>query len=532
MVKSKYDAYNNIVEYLLDRHLAEGRGDNFCLHYKQDKYTYSHIFDLVNKAANLFHICDIKQGDRVVLILPDSPLFIVILFGLLRIGAVPVIASNNLTINDYKYILGDSTPKGLAIAKESIPIIEQISESCLSNKYIWVVNEDDEELPTKYTLFKPSLQKSSSELLKQVICKEDRALIQYTSGSTGKPKGVVHLHRGLLEVTQYLPERLELSEHDIFYSGSKLSFSYGFGSSLLFPFAVGASSVLCSNVTTPYSVYKNIYKFQPSIFFGVPTLYASLLRVPECKKDYDLSCIRLCISGGEHLSAILFYKWKETFGHEIINGIGSTECLHLFIAGEKGKIKPGVTGTVVPGYEVKILDDNRLPVKRGEIGKLYIKSKCIAAGYLRHDKKNSLDKFNEWIFTGDMFYQDEEDYYCFFGRADYLIKVGGLKVSYREIEDCLLTHESIKECAVVGNNNNEHELMTIVAYICLNPGWEPSNQTKKTLKQHLLQSIAPYKLPKEINFVTTELPKTTTGKISRSKLRAIGGDYKQIAKCL
>jgi benzoate-CoA ligase family protein len=513
-------AYANSAQHLLDRHLEAGRGDQPAVHYQEQTFSYSDIFSLAGRAGNLFAEAGLGYENRVVIILPDSPLYLAAFFGAIRIGAVPVPVSTRLSLDDYQYIFADCRPMATVIASGHLPIIETMRKDFEEQalpfpRAVWVVGEG--EVPSGFQPFAESLQSVSADCPARPTCRDDMALIQYTSGSTGIPKGVVHLHRGLIEVGRGLVEKLQISESDLCFSAAKLSFGYGLGNSVIFPFSQGASSILYPGLVDPFNVLDILTRLKPTVFFGIPSLYSAILDVPQGEKDFDLSSLRLCVSAGEHLNARLLLRWKDTFGHEIVDGIGSTECLHIFISGEPGSVKAGSTGTPVPGYEVKLLDEQGRAVGPGETGELYVKSDCNASRYWNkyHETKGTM--IGQWTRTGDLFYQENE-YFYFVGRSDDVIKVRGSKVTPFEIEECLLSHAAVKECGVIGITNEEG-ITSVSAYICLHEGWTASQQMKKELKQYVRNLLAPHKCPRRIEFIS-EVPKTTTGKIARYKLRA------------
>lgn len=512
----------NAATYFLDRNVEAGRGEDVALYYLDQSTSYSQLLDLACRAGNLFLNSGIDYENRVVIILPDSPIHVVALLGLIRIGAVPVTLSTRLSPDDYLYVFADCRPKGLVIGQEHVYVMESVRRQLEENSFpfpknTWVVGSG--QAPSHYRLLEDLLSQSSSEPVVRKSSRDDTAIIQYTSGSTGTPKGVVHLHRGLLQVTGYLARRLGMNEADKIFSVAKLSFGYGLGNSVLLPFSLGACSILHPGLADPFTIYDMLIRHRPTVFFGVPSLYSAMLQVNVCETDFDPATLRVCVSAGEHLSASLFHKWKERFGHEILDGLGSTECLHIFISGEIGRIKPGSVGTPIEGCDTKLLDDNGEPVNEGEIGHLYVKSPANAARYWNKHDETTATMIGPWIRTGDLLYQDEEGYYYYVGRSDDVIKVGALKVTPIEVEECLLKFEGIKECAVAGVTTKEG-IASIHAYVCLNEGWEPSRRLKRVLKEYVQNSISPYKCPREIQFVTA-LPKTVNGKIARYRLSEV-----------
>lgn len=510
----------NAVSYYVDRHLQAGREDKIAFHYQDQKISYSELAVQVRKAGRVFSDAGVDYEDRAVLILPDCLSFVFAFFGLISIGAVPVPLSSRLALNDYLYVLADCRPKAAVVSSEILPMLEQIrarlaKENLPFPKSVWVV--ESETASAGHGSFEQTLAQAEASPSNRRTSIDDVALIQYTSGSTGVPKGVVHLQRGLLNVSENIVSRLQLNEDDVFLSAAKVSFGYGLGNSVLFPLSCGASSILFPKLADPYNVYEVVKRNNPTVFFGVPSLYSSILSVPRCETEFGFQGIRVCVSAGERLSPTLFEKWKSTFGHEIVEGIGATECLHIFICSEEGHIKPGSTGKPIDGVEAKLVDDEGQPVATGETGSLYVRANFNGARYWNKHEETSRTMVGPWTRTSDLLYQDGDGYFFHVGREDDVIKVGGLKVSPIEIEECLLTHESVKECAAVSKTEVDGT-NSIAAYVCLRDHHEPSKALERDLKKFMGRSLSRHKIPRVISFVE-ELPRTTTGKIARYKLR-------------
>lgn len=517
-------AHLNAAEYFVDRHCEHGREQLTVLRSASRTLTYGELAQLAAQAGNVFTDASIERENRVVLLLPDDPLFAAAFFGLIRIGAVPVPVSSRLSLDEYLYIFADCRPTGAVIGVEHIDQLRTIREATSFPRHVWVVNGADPS--DEFAPFERSLDAADRECPVQRTHRDDMALIQYTSGSTGVPKGVVHLHRGLLALADGFGRRLQLTTDDVCFSAAKLSFGYGLGNSILFPSAAGASAVLLPGPVSPYAAFETIQRFRPTVFFGVPSLYAAMLKVPGCDRHFDLSSLRLCVSAGEHLSASVFERWRDTFGFETVDGIGTTECLHIVIAGTPGRIIPGSTGTPVPGYDIEIREEDGRPVSRGECGHLWVKGPSNAARYWNKHDETMATMVGSWTRTGDLFYQDDRDYFFFVGRADDLIKVHGYKVSPIEIEETLLEHPGVKECAVVGRLTADGVTL-IAAYVCRVAGAQSDRSLKRDLRAHLQRRLAPHKQPETIELVEA-LPRTTTGKIARFRLRSAGASLAQL----
>jgi benzoate-CoA ligase len=340
----------------------------------------------------------------------------------------------------------------------------------------------------------------------------------YSSGSTGTPKGTVHLHSHLIQTAElYGKAILGIREDDLVFSAAKLFFAYGLGNGLTFPLSVGATTILMGERPTPQAVFQRLREHKPTIFYGVPTLYGALLASPEMLVRAEVPRLRVCASAGEALPADIGKRWTELLGVEILDGIGSTEMLHIFLSNRAGEVRYGTTGKPVPGYEVRLVGEDGSVVSRGEIGELQIKGPSAAALYWNNREKSRHTFMGEWTRSGDKYIEIEDGYYQYCGRSDDMLKVSGIYVSPFEVEGALMTHPDILEAAVVAHADTD-QLIKPKAYVVLKPGVAPSEELKQALKVHVKEKLAPYKYPRWIEFVA-ELPKTATGKIQRFKLR-------------
>jgi benzoate-CoA ligase len=506
----------NAAEHFVDQNIIKGRGARTAIYYGDSKITYQEVYENVNRAGNALSSLGMGLEDRIMLLLLDCPEFVYSFFGAMKIGAIPIPTNTMLTSADYRYLLNDSRAKVIIVSRDLLSNILDVSDELLYLKHIIVVGE-----PAEKTLnFDELIKNSSPELTAAATTADDPAFWLYSSGTTGFPKGAVHLHHDMVYCAEYYAKGvLGINENDITFSVAKLFFAYGLGNGLYFSFNVGASTVLMPQRPTPENILQAVTKYHPTLYFGVPTSYASLLQVEDTQK-YDLSSIRHCASAGESLPAPIFHQWKEKFGLEILDGIGSTEILHIFISNRPGMIKPGSTGLLVPGYEAKILGADGNAVPDGEIGTLYIKGDSIASFYWNKHQKTKETFIGEWINTGDKYYQDDDSYFWYVGRGDDMIKAGGIWVSPVEVESALMSHPSVLECGVVGSPDDDG-LFKPKAYVVFKQNFAPSEELLNELKQFVKSNIAPYKYPRWI-LPIEELPKTATGKIQRYKLRMLG----------
>src|SRR5436305_13419112 len=516
----------NAATAFLDRCLFEGRGAKTAIFYEGTAYTYAEIAELSNRVGNGLLDLGIQMEQRVALLLLDSPQFAAAFFGAIKIGAVAVPINTVLRPQDYVYMLNDSPARALFIQAALWSQIEPILAELKYLRHIIVVGA----LPTASPLdastpaihdFEKWVDKASSSLKAAETSKDDSAFWLYSSGSTGFAKGCVHLQHDMTYCTEYYGKAvLGITENDITFSAAKLYFAYGLGNNLYFPFGVGASAVHFPGRPLPEDMFKVVEQYRPTIFYGVPTLYASMLALPDAGKRFDFSSVRICVSAGEALPADILLRFEETFNVQILDGIGSTEILHIFISNRIGEIKPGSTGKLVPGYEALIADESGHAVPQGDIGNLLIKGDSTTAYYWNKHEKTKDVINGHWIHTGDKYYQDPEGYFWYCGRSDDMLKVGGLWVSPVEVENALIAHPAVLESAVVGDFDAV-ELVKPKAYVVLKAGHTPSVVLSDELKAFVKERLAPYKYPRLIEFVP-ELPKTATGKIQRFLLRGTG----------
>ncbi|HEV8344442.1 MAG TPA: benzoate-CoA ligase family protein [Candidatus Binatia bacterium] len=504
------DIYNAATTFV-DENIAQGRDEHVAIYYQDQKFTYRDVYEKVNQTGNALRNLGLEIEQRVLLVLPDSPEFAFSFFGAIKIGAVPIPTNPWMKAKDYKYLLQDSRARILLVHESSLSEVEPIWDQSRYLKHVIVVGKPR----GKSVAYDFLISKAATTLEPERTSKDDVVMWNYTSGSTGSPKGAVHLQHDMITITDlFVKPVLGMREDDICFSASKLFFSYGLGNSLYFPFRFGAATVLWPERPDPEKILQVIEKYRPTFFFSVPTLYARLLRV---EKDYDLSSLRICLSSGEPLPPALFQQWKQKYGIELLDVVGSTEATHDFLANRPGRAKAGSSGEVTPAFEAKIVDEEGRELPIGQIGNLLVKGDANAPYYWNKHDQTKRTMLGEWLKTGDTYYRDEEGYYWYCGRSDDMLKVGGLWVSPIEIENTLLEHPSVLEAAVAGQPDHDG-LTKPKAYVLLKSEYRPSDQLKDELQSLVKSKLAPYKYPRWIDFVE-ELPKTVTGKIQRFRLR-------------
>jgi benzoate-CoA ligase family protein len=506
------DTFNVATAYV-DVNIEAGRGGQTAFFYRKQQITYQEVYEHVNRAGNALRHLGVDLEQRVALLLLDCPEFVYSFFGAIKIGAVAVPMNTLLRPADYRYLLQDSRARVVVISAPLLPQIAAIRHELPMLQHIIVVGEAGTHLS-----FQRLLAEASGTLEPAPTSKDDMAFWLYSSGSTGFPKGAVHLQHDMLYVSDLFGrEFLQATAADRMFSAAKLFFAYGLGNNMYIPMRVGASAVLLPDRPTPEAVFDTISRYHPTVFYGVPTLYAQMLQVEGAVSKYDLSSIRLCLSAGESLPPELFRRWKERFGLEICDVIGSTEALHVFIGNRPGSMRVGSTGRLIPGFEARIVDEEGRAVGPDEVGTLLVRGDSTAPFYWNKHRKSQQTMVGEWLNTGDQFRRDADDYYWFAGRADDMLKVGGIWVSPIEVENTLTEHPAVLETAVVGAMDQD-ELIKPKAYVLLRQEYTPSTQLAMELQEFVKDKIAPYKYPRWIEFVD-DLPKTATGKIQRFKLR-------------
>ncbi|GAC1512345.1 MAG: benzoate-CoA ligase family protein [Chloroflexota bacterium] len=503
----------NAATYFIDRNIDEGRGDTIAILHGDDAITYNDVAARVNRAGHALRGLGVEIENRVMLLLLDCPEFAYLFFGAMKIGAVPVPVNTLLKPADYHSLLEDSRAKVLVVSRELLPSIESAVGDLEHLRSIVVVGDDSD--PRSLTRL---LVDQPSHLEPTRTSRDDVAFWLYTSGTTGVFRAAVHLHHDMVYCTElYARTVLGIDAGDRTFSIAKLFFAYGLGNALYFPFAVGATTILHSGRPDPASVFRVVTRCRPTILYGVPTAYAAMLHAVDRGAEIDLSSVRVCVSAGEALPANIFQRWRDRFNVDILDGIGSTEILHIFLSNRQGDVRPGSSGTVVPGYEARIVDDDGLPVTQGQIGSLMIKGDSTCAYYWNKHDSTRWALQGEWIRTGDKYHVDADGYYWYDGRSDDMLKVGGIWVSPTEVESAVSDHPAVLECAVVGARDVDG-LVKPKAYVVANDGGSATEQLAADIKEFVKGRIAPYKYPRWVEFLD-ELPRTATGKIQRYKLR-------------
>jgi benzoate-CoA ligase family protein len=479
----------NLASWFVDRNVEEGRGDRTALIGPTGETTYAELARLTNRSGNLLRDLGVRAEERVLLILGDSVEFVALWYGAQKIGAVTAEAYTFLQAKDYAYYL-DYTRAGVVVA--DVTTVDRVREAAATSPYVrhvLVVGEDFDE----------RVAAASDELDAAPTTKDDIAIWKFTTGSTGQPKAAVHpTHSALLSFEWYARGVLDLRAGDVILPVPKLFFGYARDLAALYPFGVGAAGIVFPERTTPERIFDLIAEHGPTILVNVPTMMAQMVRDPE----HDLSCLRLCTSAGEALPRELYERWRSTFGVEVLDGIGSSEAYHIYISNRPGRVRPGSTGELVPGYSAHL----------GDSGELSIEGDTAALLYWNEHEKTKATFSGDAVRTGDLFERDEDGYFWYRGRADDLIKVGGIWVAPAEVEDCLLGHPDVVECAVVGREDNG--LTQACAYVVMRRAADG-----QALQDFVRGRLSPHKVPRVIE-VVTELPKTPSGKIDRKALRA------------
>jgi len=478
---------------LLERNLAAGREARIAYIDDGGRYTFGQLAERVNRFGSGLRALGLEMEQRVLLALTDTIDFPTAFLGAIRAGIVPIAVNTLLTPKDFEFMLSDSRAKALVVSDQLLPQFAPLLPRLPFLKHVIVSGGNAQG----HTALKDVLAKGKPELAPAPTTSDDPCFWLYSSGSTGTPKGTVHVHSSIILTAEFYAKGiLGYRESDVVFSAAKLFFAYGLGNALSFPLAAGAAAILMAERPTPASVFKRLVEKKPTIFFGVPTLYAAMLASPEFPKRESLA-LRLCVSAGEALPPQIAKSWKEKTGLEILDGIGSTEMLHIFLSNRPSDMRHGTTGKPVPGYELRVVDEQGNPVKQGELGELQISGPTIAAYYWNNREKSRNTFIGGWTKSGDKYSVDKDGYYVYGGRSDDMLKVSGIYVSPAEVEAALIGHEAVLEAAVVGAED-ENKLIKPKAFVVLKPGNSGSDALKQALQQHVKDKLAPYKYPRWI----------------------------------
>ena len=509
----------NVATYFVDRNVTIGRGTNVAIECGDVRITYDEVHRNVNRCGNALRRIGVRPEERVLLLLYDGPVFVYSFFGAIKFGAVPVPLNTLWRAADYQYVIRDSRASALIVSAALLPVIQSIAPADRpSVRHIIVTSAHGSsaisESTHTHTQFGLLLAQGAGELAAEPTSRDAPAFWLYSSGSTGKPKGCVHLHHDMVICAELFGKGvLGIRATDRCFSVAKLFFAYGLGNALTFPLSVGATTVLMAERPTPAAVFKRWVDHGVTVFFGAPTGYAGMLAASDLPARTDVK-LRLCSSAGEALPREIGERFTSHFGCEIVDGLGSTEMLHIFLSNRPGQVQYGSTGQVVPGYRLRLVNEAGGEAGPGEIGDLFVAGPSSALMYWGQRDKSRATFQGEWTKTGDKYSIDERGCYVYAGRSDDMLKVSGIYVSPFEVEATLMQHPAVLESAVIGVEDADG-LTKTKACVVRKPGREVD---EAELKAFVKERLAAYKYPRVIEFIA-ELPKTATGKIQRFRLR-------------
>jgi len=504
--------YNAAVD-MVDRNVAEGRGGKLAFSDPARRITYGELAESVARVGPMLATLGLQREDRLAMIMLDTVDFPILFWGAIRAGIIPIPLNTLLPVEQFHYILADARAKALFVSAPFLKVAESAATGVSTLKKLVVVGD----AAAQHADFAASLQAESPGPAAET-CADEVAFWLYSSGSTGMPKGVRHVHASPMATAKYYAQPvLGITENDVCFSAGKLYHAYGLGNGMSFPMSVGATTVLLPDRPTPAAIFEVLRREQPTLFFGAPTLYAMMLAHPTCTPESGSKRLRYCVSAAEALPEHVGTEWKKRFGIDILDGLGSTEMLHIFVSNQRGKIRYGTSGIAVPGYDLRIVDDKGAEAADGEMGELLVRGPSAAEGYWNQREKTRRTFEGEWTRTGDIYVRDPDGMYRYCGRNDDMFKVSGLWVSPFDVESALISHPSVLEAAVVAKQDGDG-LLRPKAYVTLKDAAKGDEPLREALKEHVKQQIGMWKYPRWIDFVEG-LPKTATGKIQRFKLR-------------
>jgi benzoate-CoA ligase len=507
-------AYNAAAD-LIGRNLSAGRGGKTALIDDHGRYSYDELWYRVQRCAAAIRASGVEREQRILICLQDGIDFLTAFLGAITAGVVPVAVNTQLGAEELAFMLADSRARAVVVSAPILLAMQDALASLGAPKPMVIVSD-----PAGDRSEFAGFLAAAAPLAEPAPCHPDEPCFWlYSSGSTGRPKGTVHVHASLDATARcYAVPVLGIGEDDIVFSAAKLFFAYGLGNSLTFPLAVGATSVLAAERPSPALVARILRAHRPTIFYGVPTLYNAMLASPDLPERGEVA-LRCCVSAGEPLPAEIGRRWAARLGVDILDGIGSTEMLHIFLSNRPADVRYGTTGKPVPGYELQIVGDDGHPVGRGDIGDLLVAGPSAAQGYWNNRERSRATFLGHWTRTGDKYFEDADGYYVYCGRSDDMLKVSGMFVSPAEVEAVLLEHQDVLEAAVVGAADQDG-LIKAKAFVVAKPGAAGGEALARALDEHAKNRLPIFKCPRWIDFLD-DLPKTATGKIQRFKLREV-----------
>lgn len=511
----EYPRIYNAASDMVDRNVAVGRGGKPAFIDAGGTLTYGALAARCNQMGNLLMAFGIARETRIAVLMLDTNDYPSVFWGAIKAGVVPVLLNTLLNSEQYAQMLADCRAKALFVSAALLPAVQPILGRLPFLTHVFVSGG---ETPAFALDLRTELDAQPADFEVADTCPDETAFWLYSSGSTGMPKGVRHIHSSMMETARlYGQGVLGIREDDVCFSAAKLFFAYGLGNGMSFPMAVGATTVLLAERPTPESVMRTLKTHRPTLFFGVPTLYAAMLASPQAQRENGSDRLRLCVSAGEALPAEVGKTWKSRFGIDILDGVGSTEMLHIYVSNRVDDIKYGTTGKPVPGYDIRLVDDAGMAVPDGDVGELLVKGPSASDGYWNQREKSRRTFEGEWTRSGDKYTRDAEGYYTYQGRTDDMFKVSGIWVSPFEVESALIAHEAVLEAAVVPHEDADG-LLKPKAFVVLKPGVVADANLAPALQEQVKSRAGPWKYPRWIEFAES-LPKTATGKIQRFKLR-------------
>ncbi|MDQ3919139.1 MAG: benzoate-CoA ligase family protein [Acidobacteriota bacterium] len=525
----------NLVGYVFGAARELNRWDEAAILCDERRLTYAQLLGSVKKFGGALRALGFGRGERVAVVAADCPEFVASFLGAAAVGAVAVPLSTMLSATELGYVLGHCGARAAVVTPEQLGKLREVRRSLPQLETVLLVGDApgaggaDERVPSadERLLSFDEVMEAADEAEVEPLGDDATAFILYTSGSTGRPKGATHLHRNLpVTVESYGKRVLGVRPGERLFSSSRLFFAYGLGNSLSFPLSTAATSVLCRARPAPPVIAEVFERHQPTIFFGVPAVFRALVEYASQGGRLQTESLKFCVSAGEKLPERVFREWRELTQLEILDGIGSTEMLHMFFSNRLGDVRPGSSGREVPGYEARLLDDAGLEIEGEGAGSLFVRGRSACAGYWEEPSKTAEAISDGWVRTGDIYRRDREGYYWFEGRGDDIFKVKGLWVSPVEVEEALLSCADVLEAAVVPRADSDG-LNSVVAFVVLKSkqaeaadgdAAERLNAAAEKLKAHAATLLPPFKRPAEIR-MTSALPRTATGKLQRFKLR-------------